>query len=258
MDTIGQIVARIRVEEAYSSASELQLLMYCVDSYKQMLRNNFYIKKTVYLQVNPLTQSVDLPDDYLSYSKLAVCVNKEIAVLSFDPSICSVPDKVCACDTPTPDPTPTEDSCNCSYCGGYYGFNFLNFQGNYISDYYNPAYGKLYGAADLRNRYGRFNILDGKIVFGGNFQYDYAIMEYAALDQSLTQDTEIDQWCVLPLGYRVREMYEMSLKRPDYNKIAYYKGEYQRLEADNIILRHNWDLSSLTKTAYLRFGLMRT
>ena len=250
MDTIGQVIARVKIEEAYSAMSELQLLMYAVDEYKLMVRNKDYaIKKSVFLSVDSATQSITIPGDYLSYVKLAVCVDGEVAILDYDPTICKAPEKVCNCGTPTPTETPADNwYWYCGSCSGWYGTGFLNFAGDYISGYYDPRYGKIFGAMDLRNRYGRFNFADGKIVFGGNFRYDYVIMEYLSLDTELTKDTEIDQWVVPQLAVAIKIAAEMSLKRADFNKINYLKSQSEELKRNNLINKFNWDLNDLSKT----------
>lgn len=249
METIGQVINRIKIEEAYRDMPDYQLLQYAVDEYKLMVRNRDYaVKKSVVLEVDSATQSVNFPDDYLSYVKLAVCVDGEVAILDYDPTICKAPTKVCNCGTPTPTENNDDDWYWYCMCGGWYGSVFLNFAGDYAVGYIDPRYGKLFGRMDLRNRYGRFNFIDGKIVFGGNFKYDFVIMEYLSLSQTLTIDSEIDQWVVNQLAVAIKIAAEMSRKRTDYNKINYLKEEANELRRNNLINRFNWDLNDLSKT----------
>lgn len=259
MDTIGQVIARVKVEEAYKDMSEVQLLQYAIDEYKLLLRNRDYaVKKSVVLAVDSATQSVQFPDDYLSYVKLAVCVDGEVAILDYDPTICKAPTKVCNCGTPDPTPHLEDDWYFYCMCGGWYGSVFLNFAGDYAVGYIDPRYGKLFGQLDLRNKYGRFNFIDGKIVFGGNFRYDFVIMEYLSLATSLSIDTEIDQWVVPQLAVAIKIGAEMSRKRSDYNKINYLKEEAREIKQNNLINRFNWDLNDLSKTYRRGFNLIKS
>lgn len=259
IETIGQVINRVKIEDAFHDIPEYALLQYAIDSYKPLVRSGDYaIKKTAILDVDTATQSAQFPSDYLSYIKLAVCVNGEIAILDYDPTICNAPEKVCNCGNAHPEAQPDTDwYWWCTYCGGWYGTGFLNFAGDYLTSYTDPRYGRLFGYMDLRNKYGKFNILDGRIVLGGNFQYDYIIMEYISIATTLAIDTEIDSWVAIQLVPAIKIKAEMSRKRPDYNRINYLIQQESQIKKDNLIHKYNWDLNDLTKVWKRGFSLLK-
>jgi hypothetical protein len=138
----------------------------------------FYTPKTEKLVVKP-NKTVDLPADYLAYTKIGVLnADGEVATLKRNPNKTAY--KIADADRTSNN---TDDGIGDAYDSRFW---------SYVNYYSGAGYVNLFGNGSMLNDAGEFNIDEeqGFIYLDNDFAYDYIILEYLS-DASNDTDFKI-------------------------------------------------------------------
>lgn len=146
--TLDYIVRNVMVDLEEQSLNRYQTyLQYAIRGFRELNLHAINTAKIAYLPINP-NKSVDLPSDYIKYTKIGVCVGGRIVLLGLDDSLCINHD-FNACGDPIEIAMNPEVSDNQLSIYGY-GYYFLDHfhNGQYV--------GGLYGLGGGYNGLGYF------------------------------------------------------------------------------------------------------
>lgn len=177
----------------YDTSNEKQLMMYG----KQAIRDELAIGLTAYLKsvkldVNTTLNVVELPNDYIEYTKIGVLDNNcQVQVLGLNEKINFA--GTFALDGGgevilDADGIETLDAKSCTPTASTTDFTGIFFN-NYYENFNN---GRLFGLGGGNNARGyyRFNEMDNRIELNSQFSGDTIILEYIA-DESMTSDPQV-------------------------------------------------------------------
>jgi len=129
--------------------------------------------KTVELDINPNTNTVILPHDFVNYTKIGTCENGNFVTLGLNEQICTIT-HFDDCGNPIP------------LSGGNLGGLDTNFDVNGFTDgyfFYNYGnYGRVYGHGGGYNRKGyyKFDLQNNRILFNSEIRASSIILEYVS------------------------------------------------------------------------------
>lgn len=167
-----------------STRYKQQYLNYAIAGFRRLnLAGMLPTTKTVLLDINPNTNSAVLPDDYVEYLKIGLCVGCEgkgiggFVNLTYNPNICSniqggLVDDGCECTQESL--ITTMGNVACGQCGDLPA-NWYYYPYYYNGGWYDGVYG--YGAGNYR---GGFNIFpeQNKIAFDSFITGEKVLLEY--------------------------------------------------------------------------------
>ena len=168
MNTVDSIVRNVLLQPRFRGEEFDVTLQYALRGVKEIcgIRG---MPKTVFLEVNA-NNVAKLPDDYISYTKIGVCVNDRFYSLGYNDKLCSM-EKDCSTATQV-DTAPI----------GFYFNNFALPEGG--------IYGRIFGFGVVENRYGEYHVNEqnGTVEFSDDLSGD-PIMEYVSTGWDIASGT---------------------------------------------------------------------
>lgn len=191
MKSIDYCVHSVMSENGTNSTSDYQRLLQI--AYRGFRELNLYLMpsiKTVNLPISDLL-TVDLPDDYVSYTAIGVCVNGRIITLTLCDEIC-LARKVDSCGQTLPEVMQKITDFDPSNDFGFW-FNSYFRNGQYV--------GEQYGATGGWNDRGYYRIdLDrNQIQFAGVIPKTEIVLEYKSNGLSCDGSASIPEELIEPL-----------------------------------------------------------
>mgnify|MGYP000657493726 CR=1 FL=1 len=166
MIPLEPVVRQVTIQPRFKNDEFDLLLQYALRGVKEVCGING-LPKTVFLEVND-NNVAQLPKDYLSYSKVGVCLDGAFYTLGYNPKMCNM-EKDC--------PSPVTSKGH----GFYYNNIFLPENGHY---------GRVFGFGVGTNAFGEYNVNEmmGTVEFSDGFLGD-PILEYMSSAQDIKNGT---------------------------------------------------------------------
>jgi hypothetical protein len=241
MPTIENVVNLVLSAPAYKSCDKFLAAQYAIIEYRAQTRGTFWSKISRPYTVENLV--VKYPPAYLKWTKIGVCHEGKIALLSWDNNSCK---DSCACETPVVEEDVNGCDC-CSACGGLYGAWF--------GDYY----GRAFGQKGLYNPWGY--VTDDKenhrFLFSSNLEGKEVIIEFETLNDSHGLETNIDKFLIPVLANKIKIGLEMDKENPNLSKIQMLKQDTAELERIQKLESVSWSFNAFFKANAENYGLMK-
>jgi len=227
MKSLAYIVSSVMTDIGVSDERHyIRFLKWAVDGYRKMnLHGLMPTIKTVELQMDKSTNSVDLPNDYIDYLKIGVCVNGYMYNFDLNNNICLPTDTNvgCPCDAETIEQTLTDTS------GVYLDYNTTwdYFQprvnnGIYTAGFYGVGAG-FYGGGY------KIDTNNARIVFDSYVTVDSVMLEYKSTGISDDGTALVDEGAIESLNSWVNYQRCLFSKDPiDRQMISLHKTNFER------------------------------
>lgn len=153
-----------------------------IDGFRRLRIKHINAVKVVYLPVDTETNTVNLPQDYVDYSKVAVSLNGLVWTLTKNDKLHKPRGYLCGTDILTSSRGETEQV-DTSTWGGYYFTDHL-YSGRWVTDMYaiGGGFNTAYFTIDQERR---------QIVLNGTIPNNEIILEYITTGIDLSEDTLI-------------------------------------------------------------------
>lgn len=179
--------------------------------------------KTVTLPVDHATNTAILPDDYLDYYKIGLCINGKLVNFDMNDSLCldsADAPSVCACDSATIS-TDIANCCNGSVLGGgaygtwYYPYYSYYHNGQFVAGAYGVGAGYKHGGYKI-------NLPANKIQFDSCVTAHEIVLEYKSSGLTGDGNAIIEQTAIPALIAYVQMEYNEAIKD------KYWAEKYRR------------------------------
>lgn len=176
----------------------LRHLKWANDAFRRLnLADGLPTMKTVTLPVDQATNTAILPNDYIEYSKIGICVNGVLINFDLNDSLCldsAEPASVCACS----DEEITTTIQTCCNGGGYGGDGWGTWYYPYYSSWHNGQFvAGIYGVGAGFNRGGyKINLEANKIQFDSCVTAQEVVLEYKSSGLSSDGNAIVQQTAI--------------------------------------------------------------
>ena len=244
--TLDNVVRNVMVDLGEQSLNKYQTyLQWAIRGFRELKLHNSSYAKIAYLPISN-SKSVDLPIDYLKYTKIGVCINDRVVLLGLDDTLC-VNHKKDDCGNPLElalNPATTQDT----ILGLNYGYYFFDHYRN--GQFVGGLYGL--GGGDSSLGYYRINEEKNQIQLTSQVPSTEIILEYISDGSDTTGTATVPKYAVEALiqwvhWQRLRRMSnktrESEIARRDYiiefDKLKHFKlmftaAEYLQMLRSNI------------------------
>lgn len=179
------------------------------------------IIKSIVVEIDH-TKTVEMPNDFVYYSKVGICRNGRIITLSLDNDLC-VDETPCSCDT-LEEAEQQIEAIACGTVTPTYGYQFNGYNGTY-------PLGELYGFAGGFNVFGfyKFDKSNNRFIFNRVRVGEKVIIEYKSNgvgDGASVVPTECEEAIINFILWKASEKMNPSFSDRCYRN---YKIQYEQL-----------------------------
>jgi len=178
----------------------LRHLKWANDAFRRLnLAGGLPTIKTATLVVDKATNTVTLPNDYISYTKIGLCINGHLLNFDMDDTLClqsAEPASVCPCSDEEIS-TAIQGCCN----GNWGGDSWASWYYPFYSQWHNGQYvAGIYGAgAGFRRGGYKINLEANKIQFNSCVTADEIVLEYKSSGLSTDGNAVVPQDAIPPI-----------------------------------------------------------
>jgi hypothetical protein len=221
-----KIAAEYAILKGEGEQNKLRYLQYARNAVRELNITIVDNIKSVMLDLDNQNSAL-LPDDYLKYSKIGVCVCGHIIELDRDETLCKYEkaDSFCKpCGTEYTPEEVVETNCACA-CNGEpmpflsatYEWDYIDKNGEWSAHYATPAH----------TRIGVFKIVGNRIYIDSICDKDTGkvVLEYKSTGVSMTDATNVSDELVPAITAYIRYHNELDKKG---NMVNVYREEYRR------------------------------
>lgn len=225
--TLSRIAAEYAILKNEGEQNKVRYLQYARNAVRELSITIVDNIKSVMLDLDEQNSAI-LPDDYLKYSKVGVCICGHIIEFDRDETLCKYekPDNFCKpCGTTVTAQEQVETNCQCACDGQSLAYSTNNYQWNNI--YYN-GYWKAYYAIPAHTRVGVFKIVGNRIYLNsvcGDRHISKVVLEYKSTGINMDDRTTVPDELIPAITAYIRYHNELDKKG---NMVGIYREEYRR------------------------------
>jgi len=224
MKSLAYIVSSVMTDIGVSDERHyVRFLKWAIDGYRKMnLHGLMPTIKTVELDVNKATNTVDLPEDYMDYIKVGVCINGRLINFDLNNNICGNGENNCPCEPHVIQQALTDtDGVYLDYNTTWEFYNSRVNNGIYTAGLYGVGAGFNGGGykIDLQNH---------RIIFDSYVNADTITLEYRSTGIADDGSAKVDEGAIESLVNYVNYQRCVFSKDPyDRTLISLFKSNFE-------------------------------
>ncbi|MFN8296814.1 MAG: hypothetical protein U0T69_11500 [Chitinophagales bacterium] len=224
--TLNKIASEYAILENEGEQNKLRYLQYARNAVRELSITLVDNIKSVMLDLDDQNSAL-LPDDYLRYSKVGICIHGHIIEFDRDESLCKYEkaDDFCKpCGTKVTAAEQVETNCACACSGEELPFLTSTYLWNNI--YYNGQWSAHY-AVPAHKKVGVFKIVNNRIYIDSlcDKYSGKVVLEYKSTGVNMTDTTYVPDELIPAITAYIRYHNELDKKG---NMALAYKEEYRR------------------------------